>query len=45
MASGESKIDRKLDYVNNTKALIRQAMTNKGIFINKLIIPEISIAK
>lgn len=31
MASGESKIDRKLDYVNNTKALIRQAMTNKGI--------------
>lgn len=33
MASGDSKIDRKLDYLEDTKALIRQAMTNKGIVV------------
>ena len=33
MASGESRIDKKLDYVEDTKALIRQAMTNKGIVV------------
>lgn len=30
MASEESKIDKKLDYVLVTKLLIRQALTNKG---------------
>jgi len=31
MASDESRIDKKLDYVLGTKSLIRQAMINKGI--------------
>ena len=31
MASKESKIDTKLDYLENTKLLIKQAMANKGI--------------
>lgn len=33
MASNDSKIDTKLDYLENTKSLIRQAMTNKGLVV------------
>ena len=33
MASEESKIDKKLDYVLVTKLLIRQALTNKGAIV------------
>lgn len=33
MASNESKIDNKLDYLENTKALIKQALSNKDVSI------------
>jgi len=35
MASNDSKIDNKLDYLEDTKSLIRQSMENKGLVVTE----------